>query len=70
MPKSISWKKLVKKFRVLGFDGPYPGGRHFFMMKYNKRIIIPNPHKEDISQSLLSEILRQAGVSSKEWNKI
>ncbi|OJI06280.1 hypothetical protein BK004_04440 [bacterium CG10_46_32] len=68
MPSSISWKKLVKKFRALGFDGPYSGGRHLFMTKGAKRLIIPNPHKGDISKSLVSELLRQAGVSGKDWN--
>ena len=28
MSKNISWRKLVQKFRSLGFDGPYSGGRH------------------------------------------
>ena len=33
MPKNISWRKLVQRFRKLGFDGPYSGGRHLFMIK-------------------------------------
>jgi hypothetical protein len=61
MPNSITWKKLVKKFRALGFDGPYPGGRHLFMIK---------GAKGDISKSLISELLRQAGISSKDWNNL
>lgn len=68
MFKNISWKKLVKKFRKLGFDGPYSGGRHLFMVKGPLKVHIPNPHGEDISRGLLSEILRQAGVSSDDWN--
>lgn len=69
MPKEISWKKLVQKFRTCGFDGPYSGGRHLFMKKGELKVIIPNPHEGDISRHLLSEILRQAGITSKEWNK-
>ncbi len=69
MPKSISWRKLVHKFRHLGFDGPYGGGRHLFMKKDEKKIIIPNLHHDDISKGLVSEILRQAGISSDEWDK-
>jgi len=70
MPKNISWKKLVQKFRKLGFDGPYSGGRHLFMVKGGLKLHIPNPHEGDISKYLLSEILRQAGISSIDWNKL
>ena len=71
MPKSISWRKLVQKFRKLGFDGPYSGGRHLFMIKGKLKVRIPNPHSGDISKHLISEILRQAGIFPKKWdNKI
>lgn len=69
MPKSISVKNLIKKLRVFGFDGPYSGGRHLFMVKSALKLRLPNPHQGDISQHLLSEILRQAGIEVNEWNK-
>ena len=68
MPKSVSWRKLVQKFRTLGFDGPFGGGRHLFMLRGDAKIIIPNPHHGDISKYLLAEILRQADISVDEWN--
>lgn len=68
MPKNISWRKLVQKFRRLGFDGPYSGGRHLFMSKGSLKVRIPNPHKSDISQSLVIEILKQAGIMSDKWD--
>lgn len=67
MARSISWRKLVQKFRRLGFSGPYSGGRHLFMVRGALKVHIPNPHRADISGSLVSEILRQAGVSNSEW---
>ena len=70
MPSSISWRKLIQKFRKLGFDGPYSGGRHLFMVKGDLKVHIPNPHGNDISASLVSEILRQSGISKKDWNDI
>lgn len=70
MPKPISAKKLIKNLQELGFDGPYSGGRHMFMIKGNLKLHVPNPHKGDISKHLLSEILRQAGISPNEWNKL
>ncbi|PJE73712.1 MAG: hypothetical protein COV02_01080 [Candidatus Terrybacteria bacterium CG10_big_fil_rev_8_21_14_0_10_41_10] len=70
MLKNINWRKLIKKFKKLGFDGPYSGGRHLFMVKGSLKIHIPNPHRGDISKSLLGEILRQAGISADEWNSV
>ncbi|MDO8633206.1 MAG: type II toxin-antitoxin system HicA family toxin [Candidatus Wildermuthbacteria bacterium] len=70
MLKSISWRKLVQRFRRLGFDGPYSGGRHLFMTRGSLKVHIPNPHEGDISTHLLAEILRQAGISLKEWNEV
>ncbi len=70
MPKNLSWRKLVQKFRKLGFDGPYSGGRHLFMVKGNLKVHIPNSHQGDISKHLVAEILKQAGIPFKEWDEI
>lgn len=69
MPKSASLRVLIRKLRALGFDGPYSGGRHLFMSKGELKVRVPNPHRGDISAALVSEILRQAGISRDEWNK-
>lgn len=69
MPRHISWRKLVERFRDLGFEGPYSGGRHLFMVKGSLKVHIANPHNGDISGNLVSEILRQAGISAKEWRE-
>lgn len=70
MPKSVSWRRLVQKFRRLGFDGPYSGGRHLFMVKGELKFRIPNPHRGDISKYLVAEILRQAGISKDDWEEV
>ncbi|MEK7569551.1 MAG: type II toxin-antitoxin system HicA family toxin [Patescibacteria group bacterium] len=70
MPRAVSARKLIENLRLFGFTGPYSGGRHMFMIKGNLKLRIPNPHHGDISKSLLSEILRQAGISASEWNKL
>ena len=67
MPKNISHRELVSRFRKLGFDGPYSGGRHLFMVKGELKVHIPNPHRSDISKHLVAEILKQAGISIGEW---
>jgi predicted RNA binding protein YcfA (HicA-like mRNA interferase family) len=69
MPTSISWRKLVQKFRKLGFDGPYSGGRHLFMVKAELKVHIPNPHRGDISVGLVNEILKQSNISKHDWDK-
>jgi hypothetical protein len=65
----VSWNTLLQKLRALGFDGPYKGGKHYFMTKGNLRLIIPNPHSEDIGIPLLREILSRAGIDRDEWLK-
>jgi predicted RNA binding protein YcfA (HicA-like mRNA interferase family) len=66
----IARKDLIRKFRNLGFIGPFSGGRHQFMVKGELKIRVPNPHKTgEVSESLLHEILRQAGISKDEWKE-
>lgn len=68
MPKlsPLSWRELVRRFRQLGFQGRYSGGKHPQMLRGNLTVIIPNPHEGDISVDFLKRLLRQAGVSSEE----
>ena len=55
---------------MLGFEGPFSAGKHQFMIKGHKKIRIPNPHgSADIHPSLISEILRQAGLARDEWEQ-
>jgi len=66
----ISRRDLVQKLKKLKFKGPYSGGRHQFMARGALKIRIPNPHKsQDITDSLLNEILRQAGISRSEFDR-
>lgn len=70
-PRTISLRILVKKFKGLGFSGPFSGGRHQFMIRGSLKVRIPNPHaSREIGIGLLREILRQAGVSMDDWEKI
>ncbi|MCD4798650.1 MAG: type II toxin-antitoxin system HicA family toxin [Methanosarcinales archaeon] len=59
----MSWNVLVKRLNKLGFEGPYSGGKHPFMVKNDLVLTIPNPHKAVISVDLLSRILRQAKIT-------
>jgi predicted RNA binding protein YcfA (HicA-like mRNA interferase family) len=66
----ISRSNLVRALRKAGFEGPFAGGKHAFMVRGNLTLSIPNPHRGDIGRDLLSRILRQAGVSREEWNRL
>ncbi|TSA49101.1 type II toxin-antitoxin system HicA family toxin [archaeon] len=69
MPSSVSRRDLIRKFRALGYEGPFSGGKHQFMKRGRKKIRIPNPHgNAEISVSLLKEIIKQAGIDDSEWD--
>jgi len=63
-------RELVAAFRRLGFSGPFSGGRHEFMYRGSVSVALPNPHQSDIGRELLAGVLRQAGVSRDEWEKV
>ena len=65
----VSRRELVRKLKALGFEGPYPGGRHQWMRRDTVRVIVPNPHRGDIDPGLIRRLLRRAGISVDEWNK-
>jgi predicted RNA binding protein YcfA (HicA-like mRNA interferase family) len=63
----ISRRELIQRLRELGFEGPFIGGRHEFMVRASLRLILPNPHRQQIGADLLSRLLRQAGIGREEW---
>jgi predicted RNA binding protein YcfA (HicA-like mRNA interferase family) len=69
-PGPISRRKLIAYLQDSGFVGPYQGKRHEFMVRGNVRLIIPNPHRGDISEAFLRQILRQAGITRQQWEAL
>ncbi|MBI4617601.1 MAG: type II toxin-antitoxin system HicA family toxin [Planctomycetes bacterium] len=65
----VSRRVLIATLRRLGFEGPYSGGRHEFMVRGTLTVAIPNPHGRDIGVGLLARILQQAGVTRREWEE-
>ena len=61
---------LIRSLRQFGFTGPRAGTKHEFMQRGEVKIIIPNPHGGEIGVGLLSRILRQAGISREEWERL
>lgn len=66
----IKRQELIRQLKKLGFTGPLAGGNHQYMVKDQLKVWIPNPHKGDISKSLLSKILRQVGITRDEWEQL
>lgn len=66
----VKRKDLINALRQAGFEGPYAGGKHEFLVKGEIRLILPNPHQSEISKDLLARLLRQANVSRAEWEKM
>jgi hypothetical protein len=63
----VSWQKLVKRMHELGFEGPFEGGKHPYMIRGDIVVTIPNPHRGEISVDLLHRILQRAGINREEW---
>ena len=66
----VKRRDFIVYLRRLDFNGPYSGGRHEFMYKGNVTVVPPNPHQSDIGRELLARVLRQAGVSREEWERL
>lgn len=63
-------RDLIRHLRELGFEGPYTGGRHQYMVRAELRLAIPNPHQDAIGPDLLGRILRQAGIDREDWERL
>jgi predicted RNA binding protein YcfA (HicA-like mRNA interferase family) len=68
----IKRKDLIYYLRRLGFEGPYTGGNHQYMVKEKERITlrIPNPHRNDIDEALLIRLLKQARIDRATWEML
>jgi len=62
---------FIRKLRHLGFDGPFKGTRHQFMVFTQRRLAIPSYSEYSVPQ--LRMMVREVGsilgreVSSEEW---
>lgn len=66
----VGRRDLIRILSRLGFEGPYSGGKHQFMARGDVTVRLPNPHEGDVSLGLLTRILRQAGVSREERERL
>jgi len=69
-PGPIKRTELIRYLQTLGFEGPYSGGKHQFMLKGVIRLRLPNPHRRDVGRELLTRILKQAGIDKDSWERL
>ncbi|MBA7497127.1 hypothetical protein ES702_07737 [subsurface metagenome] len=67
-------RDFIKRLRQLGFDGPYSGTRHQFMVYENHRLAIPSNSEYSVPQlrMMLNEIeaILDRSVTTDEWNSL
>ena len=66
--------KFIRRLRKLGFDGPFSGTRHQFMILGQKRLAIPSNAEYSVPQVrlLISEVEGILGraLAVEEWNSL
>jgi len=68
MPKPIKHREFIRRFQQLGWEGPFSGGNHQFMVKGPLKVRMPNPHRNrEIDWSLAQRILKQAAIDPQEF---
>ncbi len=67
-------REFIRRLRVLGFDGPFSGARHQFLIQNENRLTIPS--NEDYSVPQLRMMLRETAtilgreISLAEWERL
>jgi len=67
-------RDLIQRLRKLGFDGPYSGTRHQFLVYGQHRLAIPSNAEYSVPQprTMVGEVERIIGreITIDEWNKL
>ena len=66
--------EFIRRLRRLGFDGPFSGAQHQFMVLGKKHLAIPSNSEYSVPQlrMMLREIEMTAGreITAEEWDKL
>lgn len=66
--------EFIRRLRRLGFEGPYSGSRHQFLVLENHRLTVPSNSEYSVPQlrMMLREVAEILGreIESDEWNKL
>ena len=65
---------FIKRLQKLGFEGPYSGTRHQFMVYKNHRLSIPSNSEYSIPQLRMmireTEAIINQTIAPKKWNNL
>ena len=72
--KPCKRRDFIRRLRKLGFDGPYSGTRHQFMIYGQNRMAIPPNTEYSVPQLRMAirevEGILNRGITVNEWNKL
>jgi hypothetical protein len=72
--KPCKRREFIRRIQKLGFDGPFSGTRHQFMVYEQHRLAIPSNNEYSVPQlrMMILEVEEIIGckVSAEEWNKL
>ncbi|MEH1929996.1 MAG: hypothetical protein V7K83_21385 [Nostoc sp.] len=67
-------RDFLKKLRLLGFDGPFSGTRHQFMVYGEYRLTIPSNDEYSVPQLRMMirevEVILEREITLEEWNSL
>ncbi len=67
-------RDFIQKLRQLGFDGPYSGTRHQFLIFQHYRLAIPSNSEYSVPQLRIMldevEVILGRKISLEEWNRL
>jgi len=71
LPSVTPKKKLIKILKTFGFELDHSTGSHFifYNQRTKKRAVVPY-HIKDLPKGTLMSILREAGISRKEFEDL
>lgn len=62
--------EFIRRLRQLGFDGPYSGARHQFMVYQQHRLTIPSNQQYSVPQLRELETILGRSVTVEEWESL
>lgn len=67
-------REFIRRLRILGFDGPFSGARHQFLVYKENRLTIPSNEEYSVPQLKMmlheAETILGRAISLQEWEKI
>jgi hypothetical protein len=67
-------REFIRRLREIGFDGPFSGTRHQFMVYKQHRLAVPSNAEYSVPQlrMMLQEVVEIIGreITAEEWNRL